>query len=133
DGPATRMELTCIVAFIHLLAHWYADHEDAFGPEEDLRPSEWVLRENKWRAIRYGLDAHLIRAVRFAEEPIAANFQRWLGRLEPYVDTLGYTSYMEGLLTLLERGNSATRQRAVLDAYGSLDEVIRHNIRELAA
>ena len=60
DGPATILELESIVAFIHLLAHWYYDHAEEFASKNNLKPLEWVLRENKWRAIRFGTEAEIV-------------------------------------------------------------------------
>ncbi len=131
DGPATLQEAVSIVAFIHLLAHWFRDHGnwlDRFQP-----PSRWVARENKWRVMRYGLDAKLVASIDGAVKPVAEDIREWLEKLAPYTKKLGYSEYVTGIHAILERGNSSMRQKEVFQRTGSLEAVVRHNVAEFKA
>lgn len=130
DGPATMLELESIVAFIHLLAHWYNDHAEAFTRINGTKPIEWILRENKWRAIRYGTQATLIRQEPLESTPLSTSLLDWFERLRPYAIKLGYEAYMDCLHTIVLKGNSAVRQRKVMEEEGDLFAVVRHNIEE---
>lgn len=131
DGPATLEEATAIVAFIHLLAHWFRDHGnwlDRFQP-----PTRWVARENKWRVMRYGLEANLVAGIDGTIKRVDDDIREWLDKLAPYIQTLGYQPYVDTLLAILQHGNSSQRQRAVYQATGSLEAVVRHNVAEFKA
>lgn len=130
DGPATMLELESIVAFIHLLAHWYQDHTEEFTRNNRIKPIEWVLRENKWRAIRYGTEAEIVRQEDLACIKLSDSIFYWLEKLSPYTQMLGYEKYVECLGDIVRKGNSAARQRKVMEQEGDLFAVIRHNIAE---
>lgn len=133
DGPATMDELLAVVAFIHLMALWFEDHQTEFFEFRKLRPAEWILRENKWRAIRYGLDAKIIRHSSLDEESLRDNFAAWLDRLAPYVTRMQYEPYVATIREILEKGNSASRQRQVFKKSGKLMDTVAHNVREFEA
>lgn len=131
DGPATLEEATAIVAFIHLLAHWFRDHGDwldRFQP-----PSRWVARENKWRVMRYGLEASLVASMDGAVKRVDDDIREWLDKLMSYAVKLGYQPYVDALRRILVHGNSSQRQRAVYQATQSLEAVVRHNVAEYRA
>jgi carboxylate-amine ligase len=130
DGPATMTELTALVAWIHLLAHWFRDHEAEFYENNNPRPEVWIMRENKWRAIRYGLDAHIISYETFEEKSLRENIQYWLDKLDPYIQQLGYQRQVLDIHDLLEKGNSASRQRRVMAKTKKIMDVVRHNVDE---
>lgn len=130
DGPASMFELEAIVAFVHMLAFWFDEHGEEVESILELAPEEWILRENKWRAIRYGLKAELISHRTLTLRSMADSISQWLDRLEPYAERLGYTSYLDNIRVLLMKGNSATRQRKVMATTGDLMEVIKHNLEE---
>lgn len=131
DGPATLYEALAITAFIHTLAHWFADHGSWL--ECMNYPSRWLLRENKWRAIRYGLDAELVINTDGKTKRLREDIKDWVEKLKPYAKTLGYEEYLSNLLTLLERGTSSERQRKIFQQTHSLEEVVCFNIREFLA
>lgn len=130
DGPATMLELESIVAFIHLLAHWFQDHEEEFYARNNIKPEVWIMRENKWRAIRYGTEANIISYEDFHEHALKESMHYWLDRLQPYITSLGYRKYENCLKDILQKGNSATRQRRVMERSNDIMQVVRHNILE---
>lgn len=128
DGLATLAETTALVAFIHLLAHWFTDHGNWM--EHVPSPPRWLARENKWRAMRYGLDAEFVTNLDGDIKVIRQDIEEWLTKLSPYIDKLNYYSYAKTLRDICMRGNSSMRQRAVFAEKGSLQEVVKYNIRE---
>lgn len=129
DGPATMLELESIVAWIHLLAHWFeAEGEKVF--DEVLSPEPWILRENKWRAIRYGTKAQIIRHQTLEVSSLSDNIEMWMNRVRPYIQKLGYEKYAECIQTIFQYGNSSVRQRRVMEKTQDIRAVIQHNVRE---
>lgn len=131
DGPATLSETLAIVAYIHLLAHWFADNGGWL--EQVPSPPRWISRENKWRVMRHGLDAKLIINTEGESRMLREEIEDWLVKVRPYADRLGYNNYVATLRDIMNKGNSSARQRKVFAESGSLASVIRHNIAEFHA
>jgi len=129
DQLSNLGEALAIVAFVHALGLWF-DHNQSWL-EEMPRPSTWRLRENKWRAMRYGLDAKMVVNNLGDTCPVVDDIKTWLGRIQAQYAEMSYQPYQNTLLDMLARGNSAKRQQTVWVATGSLEEVARFNCREL--
>lgn len=130
DGCATLTETLAITAYIHLLAHWFADH--GTWMETVTSPPRWLSRENKWRVIRYGLDAELVMNTDGKTKLLRDDINEWVEKLAPYAERFGYQNYLADLLTILERGTSSQRQRKVFQHAGSTEEIVRFNIEEFS-
>ena len=130
DGPATRLERGAITAYIHALATSMRE-EDRIeeGPVADL-PERWVLRENKWRALRYGLDAEVIAQGSLEVRPLRQLIMGRLDRLAPFFKQQGEEHYLTCLRDICTRGNSSDRQRAEFKRTGQVEDVLRFNVRE---
>ncbi len=95
-------------------------------------PSD-LIEENKWRAVRYGLDGALIDFGKQAEAParemIRELIEWFIGDI---ADELGSRREIEYALTILENGSSADRQLAVYERTQSLEAVVDSLIAETA-
>ena len=128
--PAFQLgEALAIVAFVHALGLWFEQNQSWL--EEMPRPGSWRLRENKWRAMRYGLDAQMVCNNLGETAAIADDIKKWLDRIESQYETLNYQTYRKTLLDMIARGNSAKRQQTVWALTNSIEEVTRFNCREL--
>jgi len=130
DGPATILELQSLTAFIHLLAHWFNDNRHHFYKHNKIIPDHWIMRENKWRAIRYGLGANIISHESMKLKKLSDNIRFWIDRLEPYTIRFGYEKYMGCLKKILAKGNSSSRQRNVMKYFNDLKKVVEWNVKE---
>lgn len=128
DGLATLAETLGMVSFIHLLAHWFNDNSDWLHSVN--QPAPWILRENKWRAMRHGLNADIVTTSSGETKSIKVDIIDWLGKLEPYAEKLKYGDYIQNLKDIIQHGNSADRQRRVFSNTNSLQEVVKFNIAE---
>ncbi|UCC51556.1 MAG: carboxylate-amine ligase [Anaerolineaceae bacterium] len=95
------------------------------------------ITENKWRAVRYGIDGELVDFGRETEVPFNVLMEELLDLLDDVVDDLGSRQEVEYVRTILEKGSSADRQIAVYQAHGgdenreeALQEVVDHLVRE---
>jgi carboxylate-amine ligase len=129
DEPATLYETMAIAAFIQLLAHWFRDHEEEWAKSFTYL-QRWIFRENKWRAIRYGLDADVVPTRRGSPKHMRDDIQEWVLKLEPYARALNCTEYLSRITEIATKGNSSQRQTRVFQATNDLDAVIRHNVAE---
>lgn len=97
-----------------------------------LYPQE-LIEENKWRAVRYGLDGNLIDFGKGTELPartLIRELLEWF--LDDVVDELGSRREVEYALTILEHGTSADRQIATYQRTGDLKAVVDQLVRETA-
>jgi carboxylate-amine ligase len=85
---------------------------------------DWVLRENKWRAARYGLDADLVVDESGRTRPIAELIAEAVEELAPFARRMGCVDELESIGGILASGTSATRQRRVLEESGSFEDVV---------
>jgi glutamate---cysteine ligase / carboxylate-amine ligase len=129
DEPATLKEALAIVAFVHGLAHWFRDHEEEWNLSHTPL-KHWIFRENKWRAIRYGLEAEIVVARNGRTSVLKNDVEIWLRKIEPYVTSLKYDNHIRVIHEILEKGNSSSRQHRVFEVTNDLHEVVRHNVNE---
>ena len=89
-----------------------------------------LIAENKWRAVRYGLDGKLIDFGKQREVPLRSLALEVLELVDDVVDELGSRRDLEYLHTLLAEGSSADRQLATYRETGDLKAVVDRLVRE---
>ncbi len=92
-----------------------------------------LIEENKWRAVRYGLDGKLIDFGKKEELPARELIRElidWF--LEDVIDEFGGRQDIEYAYRILEEGSSADRQLATFKRTGSLQSVVDQLIAETA-
>jgi len=123
DGVSTATELGAIAALIQCLVEWMSTELDAGRPVPSMQP--WFVRENKWRASRYGLDAEIILDSSGAERLVTDDVRRLIGVLSPTAERLGCLTELVQLNGILDAGASYQRQLRVAAANGgSLPAVV---------
>jgi carboxylate-amine ligase len=87
------------------------------------RYSPHLIAENKWRAMRHGIDGQLIDFGRQAEVPMADLVEELIEFVDDVVDELGCRDEVAYARTIVKEGTSADRQLRVFEATGSLQAV----------
>jgi carboxylate-amine ligase len=77
-----------------------------------------VVKENKWRAARYGLDAEIVADDRGTVIPVRQALADLVDDLTPIARRLGCADELAIVPRIIERGASYQRQRAVAAAAG---------------
>ena len=96
-------------------------------------PPNWTVRENKWRASRFGLEAELITdpdGTSVALRDVAADL---VDSLCPVAADLGCRDELISVLDIMENGNGADRQRMIRGDGGSSEDVVHLMAQELRA
>jgi carboxylate-amine ligase len=96
------------------------------------RRQSWVIRDNKWRATRYGLDAVVITDDTGATAPLRDEIYELLRDLEPVAWRLGCVDELTIASEVLECGASYERQRAAYASDGELTGVVDALVTEFA-
>ena len=122
DSPSTMEELASLVAMVQCLVVALGDRYENGAPIDLLNP--WILRENKWRACRHGLDADIICDNEGDHSPLREQLPGLIARLEPVAERLGCLAELRGILDILEHGASYERQRAVMKHSPRLPDVV---------
>jgi carboxylate-amine ligase len=81
-------------------------------------PKGWTVRENKWRAARYGIDAELIVSDDGHTRPLREMVEELVDELVPIAERLGCTKELLRVKDVLVVGPSYVRQRAWAEAAG---------------
>ncbi|GAA0418212.1 MULTISPECIES: glutamate--cysteine ligase [Leifsonia] len=130
DGLSTTDEVGAVAALIHCLTDRMSGDLDEGVEPVTLQP--WFVRENKWRAARYGLDAEIIVAPDGSERLVSESLRELVDELQPTAERLGCEEELRGVLRILDGGASYQRQLAVAAANGgSLQAVVSSLTHEL--
>ena len=93
-------------------------------------PKSWVVRQNKWRAARYGVDAEIIIDDKGSLQPLREAVRDLVDELAPVADKLGCTEELNYALDMAQ-APSYQRQRQIVAAGGSLVDVVDSLVDEL--
>src|SRR5881394_1297236 len=83
-----------------------------------------LIQENKWRAVRYGLQGKMIDFGKNKEVPAVDLIRELLDFVDDVVDELGSRKELEHIHTILERGTSADEQLRVYRETNDLKAVV---------
>ncbi len=83
-----------------------------------------LIQENKWRAVRYGLDGKMIDFGKQKEVPTRDLILELLEFVDDVLDDLGSRKEVEHIHTILERGTSADEQLRVFQQTNELTAVV---------
>lgn len=101
---------------------------------------DMYIDENKWRAVRYGIDGKLIDFGQQIEVPARFLAQEIIDLVDDVVDELGSRSEINALKTILDQGTSADRQLKVFrcaiddgaERQEAMNAVVDHLVAETA-
>jgi len=131
DGISTAREIGAIAALTQCLVEHLSRELDAGRAVPALQP--WFVRENKWRAARYGMDAIIIQNAGGDERLVTEDLRELLPNLEPVAADLGCVAELQDILEIVDHGASYQRQLRVAQANdGSLKAVVSSLVRELS-
>lgn len=130
DSMPTLWEISALAALAQSLVTEFDRMIDA-GVTPDV-PREWVRRENKWRAARWGVEADLVIDESGHTQPVREIVDGLVDRLLPIADDLGCAAELADLRRIAADGPSYVRQRRVVAEGGDLQGVVRALRAELA-
>ncbi len=132
DGASNVTEVMAFAALTHCLVEHFSTMLDEGKDLPALQP--WFAQENKWRSARYGMDAIIILNAHGDEELVTDAIGSLLVELEPVAERLGCAAELDSVRTILRKGASYQRQRAVARRHGGeLDPVVAALVEEMRA
>lgn len=94
---------------------------DGRDPEDPL-----FVAENKWRAVRHGMDADFYDFAAGEAVPARRMVRKVVEELRPVAQDLRCEAELEGVIEIAEGGTGAERQRRAVEKNGSLQGLVDH-------
>ena len=129
DGIPTLSEVAAVAA----LAQSLVAHLDSLDDQGQVlpRPRPWILRENKWRAGRHGIEAGFIVDDQGRVQPAREGIADLVDAVGPSAERLGCSAELAGVGRILDTGPSYERQRAASEDGTNMWSVVDLLVREL--
>jgi carboxylate-amine ligase len=122
DTPSTIGEILAIAALIQAMVKRFGEEFDQKVPF--IKSHAAVIRENKWRACRYGLDGEFITAEGNRTIGGRAAIEELLRYVEGDAEALGSRDYLTSINDIIGGGDGASRQLAAWEKRGELRDVV---------
>jgi carboxylate-amine ligase len=129
DGLPRMCEITAVAALSQCLVAWMDGLVDR-GFELPT-PRTWIVRENKWKAARYGMDAEIIVDEQGTLRPVREALEEVVTELTPTARKLGCEAELCSVVARADEGPSYVRQRAIVANGGTLVDVVDALVTEL--
>ncbi len=124
DVPPSFDDTMALVALIHCLVKSLSDEIDRGTYQQDFHPM--MVRQNKWRAARYGIEARLVDTITREARPVRQILRDAVTEYQPVAESLGCEAYLQRLGEMAEQPSGAKRQLAALkDAGGDFAAAVR--------
>jgi carboxylate-amine ligase len=123
DMPPTLRHVLGLTALTQCLVHDLSEEIDRGTYQYNCHP--FLIRQNKWRACRYGLDARLVDPQTFQSVPARKLVHNLLDRLERRARELGCLEQLEIVRAMTEEPTGSVIQKEIYRETGDLGEVVR--------
>lgn len=123
DMPGRFTDVLAITALIQCLVHALSKQIDEGQYQHDCHPM--MVRQNKWRACRFGNRARLVNSYTYEVQSVAEVVETLGGLLEPEAEELGCVEYIRDLERLSTDEDWASLQRQVFERTREPSAIIR--------
>ncbi|MBB74024.1 MAG: glutamate--cysteine ligase [Planctomycetaceae bacterium] len=123
DIPGRLRETLALAALIQCLVQTLSEEIDEGAYQHDCHPM--MVRQNKWRACRFGTKAQLVNSFTYEVEPVPKVTEALIQRMSPHASELGCLEHLEHIQEMAEAHDNATRQHALLLETGDVQEMVR--------
>ena len=123
DMPGNLQDVMAITALVQCLVKALSDEIDQGAYQHDCHPM--MVRQNKWRACRYGLGAKLVDSYTYETKSVAEVVENLVEVLAPAADELGCRNYLQECLGMIARPSHAERQLEILRETSDPVEIVR--------
>ncbi len=123
DMPPTLEHVLGLTALIQCLVFDLSEEIERGTYQYDCHP--FMVRQNKWRACRYGMEAKLVDPSTYQAIPARQVVHSLVNRLADRGEELGCASYLQSVHDLAEQPTGALRQLQILRETNNLEEVVR--------
>lgn len=126
DMPSTLRQVLGLTALIQCLVHDLSEEIDRGTYQLNCHP--FLVRQNKWRACRHGMDAQLVHPETFQSVPVRKIVHQLCDRLKHRAAELGCLPYLEVAREMADQPTGSVRQLRTYRDTGDLAEVVRKSL-----
>jgi carboxylate-amine ligase len=123
DMPPTLDHVVRLTALIQCLVFDLSEEIDRGTYQYGCHP--FLVRQNKWRACRYGMEAKLVDPNTYQAIPARQIVHTLIDRLEDRAEDLGCAPYLRSLRESLEEPTGSVRQLQIFHETNDPAEVVR--------
>jgi len=123
DMPGNLEDTLAIAALIQCLVKALSDEIDGGTYQHDCHPM--MVRQNKWRATRFGTGAHLVDSYTYQVVTVAQAVDQLVDTLTPVAASLACEHHLERCRQISSSPSWADRQLSIMAETGSAEEVVR--------
>lgn len=126
DTPGSLADAMGLAALIQCLVTRLSEEIDQGTYQHDCHPM--MIRQNKWRAARYGLDAALVDSFTYAQLSARGELRRLVDLLRPTALELRCTRQLEHADQMAQGPNWSDRQLELLELTRDKSEAVRRMV-----
>ncbi|MCG8451423.1 MAG: YbdK family carboxylate-amine ligase [Pirellulales bacterium] len=123
DMPGNLEDTLAVAALVQCLVKALSDEIDGGTYQHDCHPM--MVRQNKWRATRFGTAAHLVDSYSYQVVTVPQAVDELVDKLTPVAANLGCENHLERCRHIAASPSWADRQLSILAETGSAEEVVR--------
>lgn len=123
DMPGSLEDVLALTAMTQCLIVFLSREIDEGAYQHDCHPM--MVRQNKWRAARFGTSARLVNSFTFDVETVPEMTKRLVTKLTPLAKRLQCADQLEYCNVIANRPSWAAQQRQLLQETGSAAEMVR--------
>ncbi len=116
DIPRNLEDVLALTALTQCLVAALSDQIDNGVYQHDIHPI--VVRQNKWKATRYGLQAELIDPVTHKTIPVREMIFFLYDKLKPYAEQLHCMQELNHIITMVDHESGAEEQLRLYEEHG---------------
>lgn len=124
DMPGNLDDVCALAALIQCLVFHLSNEIDEGTYQFDCHPM--MIRQNKWRAARFGMQATLVNSYSYTEQSVKEVTTQLLQQLRSVAQQLHCEDELLHLAEMLRRGNGAQQQRDLLEQTGQPAAMVRN-------
>ncbi len=128
DMPGDLSDVLSLTALTQCLIKALSDTIDQGAYQHDCHPM--MVRQNKWRACRYGNQARLVDSYTLAQQTLPEITRSLVTRLQPQARELNCQSELGRIQEMAARSSWSQRQRDILRETGDPREIVRRLHKE---
>ncbi len=123
DMPGNLEDVMAVTALVQCLVKALSDDIDQGAYQHDCHPM--MVRQNKWRATRFGNRAELVNTVTYQVQPVSEVVEDMVNSLQSTAAALDCSDYLQRCASIARLPSWADRQLAILEETGDPCEVVR--------
>lgn len=123
DMPGNLEDTLAIASLVQCLVKALSDEIDGGTYQHDCHPM--MVRQNKWRATRFGTGAQLVDSYTYQVVTVPQAVDELVDKLTPVAANLGCEHHLEHCRHIANSPSWADRQMSILSETGSAEEIVR--------